>query len=164
MLRRLTFGSAVDYQTMMVVRRSVLGLEFRTACIDGVPCRHDHSGHTWQTHHMSHCIFGWPQSFTNFLQHRESSSTAVKHPVLRRRLLHRLLVSTSRSAVPTTLRGDLWSGKKPKRLYRGSEQEIVKELKAWVERRKAHKNVNMDVSWNVRPSQPRPQSEKRAAS
>lgn len=46
---------------------------------------------------------------------------------------------------------DLWvsSGKNHQRLYHGSTDDIVKELKAWVERRKAHNDVSMDVSWNT---------------
>ena len=46
---------------------------------------------------------------------------------------------------------DLWvrSGRNPQRLYQGSTEDIVKELKAWVERRKASNNVNMDVLWNM---------------
>ena len=46
---------------------------------------------------------------------------------------------------------DLWvsSGKNRQRLYHGSTDDIFKELKAWVERRKAHNDVSMDVSWNM---------------
>ncbi|CAD6584309.1 MAG: hypothetical protein ASARMPREDX12_001617 [Alectoria sarmentosa] len=46
---------------------------------------------------------------------------------------------------------DLWvqSGKKHQRLYQGSIENIVKELKAWVERRKANNNVIMELHWNT---------------
>lgn len=46
---------------------------------------------------------------------------------------------------------DLWirSGKNNQRLFRGSADEIVKELKAWVNRRKVHNDVSMDTLWNV---------------
>ncbi|KAF6235378.1 hypothetical protein HO173_006574 [Letharia columbiana] len=46
---------------------------------------------------------------------------------------------------------DLWarSGKKNQRLYQGGTGDIVKELEAWVGRRKAHNNVYMDVTWKM---------------
>lgn len=46
---------------------------------------------------------------------------------------------------------DLWvrSGKKHQRLYQGSMEDLIKELRAWVERRKAKNNVNMEVRWNT---------------
>lgn len=46
---------------------------------------------------------------------------------------------------------DLWirSGKNADRLYQGSTQQIVQELKAWVDRRKALNDIAMKVSWDV---------------
>ena len=46
---------------------------------------------------------------------------------------------------------DLWirSGKNTQRLFRGSTDEMVEELKAWVERRKANNDARMEASWNT---------------
>lgn len=46
---------------------------------------------------------------------------------------------------------DLWvrSGRNPERLYQGSTEDIVKELKAWVERRKTHNNVAIEGHWDM---------------
>ena len=43
---------------------------------------------------------------------------------------------------------DLWlhSGKDPKCLYQSDTEDIVVELKAWVDRRKAHNSVNVAAS------------------
>ena len=46
---------------------------------------------------------------------------------------------------------DLWvrSGKHAEHLFHGSMAQIIKELKAWVKRRKAYNDAHMDVCWNV---------------
>lgn len=43
---------------------------------------------------------------------------------------------------------DLWarSGRKLQRLYQGSTEDIVEQLKAWVKRRKSHNDLYMDAS------------------
>lgn len=46
---------------------------------------------------------------------------------------------------------DVWvrSGKSLRCLYQGSTQDIIDELKAWVERRKANNDAAMEASWNM---------------
>ena len=46
---------------------------------------------------------------------------------------------------------DLWvrSGKSSDRLYQGGTSEIVTELNAWVERRKALNGLIMNASWDA---------------
>ena len=46
---------------------------------------------------------------------------------------------------------DLWvrSGKNPGRLFQGSIEVIAAELKAWIERRKVHNDINMAASWDM---------------
>ena len=46
---------------------------------------------------------------------------------------------------------DIWvrSGRNPRLLYEGHTEEIFAELKAWVERRKAHNDTDMAAHWNM---------------
>ena len=41
------------------------------------------------------------------------------------------------------------SGRNPRRLYEGSTEEIVAELRAWVQRRRANDDTKMAVSLNM---------------
>ena len=46
---------------------------------------------------------------------------------------------------------DVWfrSGKSSECLYPGSKEEIIKELKYWVQRRKTFNNIQMAENWDV---------------
>ena len=46
---------------------------------------------------------------------------------------------------------DIWvrSGRNPRLLHEGSTENIVAELKAWVERRRAHNDTDMAAHWNM---------------
>lgn len=46
---------------------------------------------------------------------------------------------------------EVWSrsGRKPKDLYKGKTDEIVKELKTWIVARKARNKANMKLLWDL---------------
>ena len=62
-----------------------------------------------------------------------------------------LLLHTTNSPLQMDSLADLWvrSRKNPELLYPGSTASITQELEAWVIRRKANNDANMNISWDI---------------